>query len=120
MKSYDTQAAARELGTDARTLRRFLRRDPSYRNAGAGGRYTFTAQEMAALKRHFAKWSTKAETRRRSWEPDPEDYSQPIEIPPMTPELRAKIREQELRLEARLLECGLHISQLDRPEWSKK
>lgn len=119
---YDTAAAAQALGTDSRTLRRFLRRDKTYRNAGPGGRYSFTQSELLTLRKRYQAWADKNSQRHtiaRSTRPaiDPEDYDQVITIPKMTPELREQIREQEARLDRRLKEVGLHLSQLNRKEW---
>lgn len=122
-----SKMVAEELGTDPRTLRRFLRDDPTYRNAGSGGRYVFTKRDMPTLKKRFDAWQAGVESRRakrnttglinRPKTPDIEPDV--IFIPKCTPELRAKEREQIDRLDARLRECGLHVSQLkDRAEWA--
>lgn len=60
MKVYGTTEAAAEIGCDPRALRRFLRSNDSYRNAGIGGRYFFDASELASLKRTFLKHYTPA------------------------------------------------------------
>lgn len=125
---------ARELNTDAKTLRRFIRQDPTYRNAGAGGRYTFEAKDMATLHRRFTAWqdglvkkaATKAPARPKHkltradhdaavWAEEGD-----VVIPRMTPSLRAAAQARVDRLEAALIERGLHISQIrEREGWSK-
>lgn len=54
-----TRQVAEELGTDPRTLRKFLRsRDMG---VGTGSRYEFTKKDIAKLKKGFADWSTDQE-----------------------------------------------------------
>lgn len=48
---------AEALGTDPRTLRKFLRSQE--RGVGAGSRYEFKQGDIADLKKGFAAWSTK-------------------------------------------------------------
>lgn len=120
-----SKIVASELGTEPRTLRRFLRDDPTYRNAGSGGRYAFTEKDLPTLRKRFGKWQDGVEARRakrdttglvnRQATPEEPDV---IDIPKCTPSLRRREREQVERLEARLRECGLHVTQLkDRAEW---
>jgi hypothetical protein len=53
-----TRQTAQKLGTDPRTLRRFLRSDASGRGkVGKGKRYEFTAPQVPALKKKFAAWA---------------------------------------------------------------
>lgn len=52
----NTAQAAAELSTDAKTLRRFLRADSRYDNAGAGGRYVFSDDMMPDMREHFLAW----------------------------------------------------------------
>lgn len=52
---YGATEAAAAIGCDARALRRFLRSNDSYRNAGMGGRYMFTESELTSLKRAYLK-----------------------------------------------------------------
>lgn len=44
------------MGTDPRTLRKFLRSDESISNAGKGGRYRFTRGDVKSMSKRFAKW----------------------------------------------------------------
>lgn len=53
MKVHGVADVAAELDVDPRALRRFLRSDPSYRNAGMGGRYIFSDAEKDSLKRAY-------------------------------------------------------------------
>lgn len=55
------KAAAIELGTDARTLRKFLRSDHcSFEAAGQGARYEFTSKQLKKLKKEFEGWRDKS------------------------------------------------------------
>ena len=113
-ETFDTTAAAAELGVDSRSLRRFLRRHPAYRNAGSGGRYLFTRSEISSLKKEWARKVKNAPVRRpQDPREDPESYENEIVIPKMTPLLRREVAAQEARLEQQLLDAGLHLSQLD-------
>jgi hypothetical protein len=54
----DSQAVASAVGTDPRTLRRFLRSDASsVTPVGSGGRYVFDEADMPTIKAEFATWS---------------------------------------------------------------
>ena len=56
--TLSTKAVAEALGTDPKTLRRFLRSSTSMvGRVGQGSRYTFTKTEVTALKKRFAAWS---------------------------------------------------------------
>src|SRR5687767_4183350 len=61
--------AARELGTDARTFRKFMRSTlPKEDQPGQGNRYQIDPEEMTQLRKQFKKWTNgKAPT-----EPKPE------------------------------------------------
>lgn len=122
----NSKTVASELGTEPRTLRRFLRDDPTYRNAGSGGRYNFTERDLPTLRKRFANWQAGVEERRAKRDTSGlvnkpkinREEPDVIDIPKCTPALRRKEREQVERLEARLRECGLHVTQLkDRSEW---
>lgn len=47
---------AAEVGTDSKTLRRFLRATPEWANPGSGGRYAFARSDVAKIKKQFPKW----------------------------------------------------------------
>lgn len=64
-QKFSAKEAAAELGTDARTLRKFLRSKQSpLEPVGQGNRYEFDSKEMKALKKAFVAWSagSKAKT----------------------------------------------------------
>jgi hypothetical protein len=62
-KTFSAKEVARELGTDARTLRKFLRSDASpVEPPGQGGRYEFTSKQVKKVKRAFDAWGTKKTT----------------------------------------------------------
>lgn len=116
----NTKQVAAELKTDARVLRRFLRADASYRNAGPGGRYEFTEKDMPALQKRFNAWVSENATRprRSSQAVREDDDTMPASI------LGRKLTRTERtqrdaisrarvdRLEAALRASGLHIRQI--------
>lgn len=75
-----TREVAEELGTDPRTLRKFLRDDSTIENAGKGNRYEFRRNQLKSLKKGFASWSktrqaeakAKAEKKATEAQVDPE------------------------------------------------
>lgn len=127
----NTREIADKLGTDPKRLRRFLRSDVTYRNAGQGGRYEFTDRDVPTLKKRFDAWDAAAsaktterprKTRRsttRVDEPMP-DYIASKPASKLTTAEREerdrRSRERVDRLEARLKASGLHISQSSRRE----
>lgn len=48
---------ARKIGTDPKTLRRFLRENDSFRNPGSGKRYEFTESEASSVEKAFKLWN---------------------------------------------------------------
>lgn len=57
-EKLSAKQAAIELGTDARTLRKFLRSDACpMEPVGQGARYEFTKGEVNKLKKLFTSWS---------------------------------------------------------------
>lgn len=126
MDALSSKAVAEHLDTEPRTLRRFLRDDPTYRNAGSGGRYVFTERDLPTLEKRFAAWLAGVDARRAKRDTSglqnrPKvnaEEPETIIIPKCTPALRRKEAEQVERLEARLRECGLSVSQLrQHPNW---
>jgi hypothetical protein len=114
----NTREAASAIGTEAKTLRQFLRQSKDYRNAGSGGRYNFKAKDITKLRKHFEEWAdTKPSTKRKAIKPPPDNPGLPKSVIGST---RRQDRERVLqlsrervdRLEASLLARGLHISQL--------
>jgi hypothetical protein len=57
MTTLTSSDVARAIGTDAKTLRKFLRADPTFHNVGSGARYGFTAADIPTIKRAFEKWA---------------------------------------------------------------
>jgi hypothetical protein len=56
-EDMDTAKVASEIGTDARTLRKFLRSSVSpLQSVGQGARYTFTSADIPELKEKFESW----------------------------------------------------------------
>jgi hypothetical protein len=132
----NTQEIARELGTEPKLLRRFLRSPEStFQAVGSGGRYDFTEKELPDLKRRFKAWADKqtkpavtkrsahAKTRRTTdlKGPDPKDVAVwneegEVRVPDIRdPQVLAQVRMVEnnraASLDARLMAAGLHLSQ---------
>lgn len=121
--------AAAEIGTTPRALRRFLRDNDSWRNAGIGGRYMFTEEDVKSLNIQFHKWN-KSKPAKTKAEPV-EDLDSPgisveemLEMP-KNPKLRAdvlKMRAERLqRLTERMRACGvgtkpIYIEELEEAE----
>ena len=61
-----TKAVAEKLGTDARTLRIFLRASDDYEAVGSGSRYSVTAKDVAPLKAKFTKWVTERDASKKA------------------------------------------------------
>lgn len=110
--------AAAAIGTTPRLLRRFLRENDSWRNAGIGGRYMFTEPEVASLNIQFHKWH-KSPVRPTIVKADPLDHldqdpgitiEQMLDLP-KNPVLRADVlkrrAERMHRLEERMKACGV-------------
>jgi predicted transcriptional regulator len=49
----DTREVAENLNVTARELRKFLRADPEFMNAGCGGKYTFELSDMPRLRKRY-------------------------------------------------------------------
>lgn len=60
--------AAKEIGTDARTLRKFIRgsKNLPISPVGQGARYEFTPKEVKALKKAFVAWSSGSKPKTRT------------------------------------------------------
>lgn len=131
-ETLDCKKVASTLNTEPRKLRRFLREDSTYMNVGQGGRYKFTYADLEMLRERFTLWQEGVNTRRAKRNTTglmnnsavkvaAEEEAEPavIEIPKCTPALRKLEAEQIARLERRLRECGLHVTQMkDRRPWS--
>jgi DNA-binding transcriptional MerR regulator len=133
MSNVNTKQMADKIGTDTRTLRRFIRQDPTYKNAGSGGRYEFTDKDIPTLKDRFTKWRDGAEekvSKTRSKKPSnvekfvDQDTPMPVSMlgRRMTRSQReardAASRARVDRLEERLRASGKHISQYT--DWAEK
>jgi hypothetical protein len=70
MATLSAKEAARELGTDARTLRKFMRAvTPKEEQPGQGNRYHIEEETIPSLKEQFAAWS---KPKTRATEPEAE------------------------------------------------
>lgn len=130
----NTQEVAAEIGTDAKTLRRFLR-DPSstFEAVGSGARYDFDEADLPVLTRKFSKWSEgqsakppapvrtprpRTSPRVRVTDKDRDVWAEEgdVHVPDIrNPQVLAQVRRVEndraAALDRMLLEAGLHISQ---------
>lgn len=129
----DTRAVADQLGTDPKTLRRFIRSNACPFDAvGAGGRYDFTPADVTAMADPFRAWSagtdapkpkaapkaprtrrakTQAEIDAAVWAEEGPVVLPDIRDPHVLAEVRRLGAERAARLDERLLAAGLHISQ---------
>jgi hypothetical protein len=130
----DTRAVADQLGTDPKTLRRFLRSSASsVTPVGSGGRYAFTNDQLPTMRREFDGWTasqadkpvavtssrkTSPKTKRTQADRDAEVWAEEgdvvmpdIRIPAVRRAVRMAAAARVERLEALLRERGLHISQ---------
>lgn len=118
----DTKTVADRLGVTPKDLRRFLRSDPTYNNAGSGGRYSFTEQDMPTLEKRFraaqAKNAGRPKVKRKVKSTTGEIPAMPVSILGRKLSSAERARRDELSrkrvdaLEARLRATGKHISQI--------
>lgn len=85
--TMSAKEVAQEFGTDARTLRKFLREvTPKEDQPGQGGRWTFTKGEATKLRKKFDRWSdegaksTPAEPKAKRAKKETEAPPEPEEI----------------------------------------
>lgn len=110
-EKLSAKEAALRLGTNARTLRKFLRSKQSpFEPVGQGNRYEFTAGDIKKLKKAFNSWAKGSADRtvdrgvrqqdivdRTTEEVDIDDAGDPIELDPTDADLAAL--EDELEIE---------------------
>lgn len=127
MKKYSAKDAAAELGTDGKTLRRFLRTpDSGFIPVGSGGSYEFSTGDMPKLKTNFAKWNTRPSRNAVKTAPNGTLITDAPGLDPRVARYdRAAVQkltaERVDRLEAALKARGLHISQMrDREGWAPR
>lgn len=125
----DTKQAASVLSTEPKTLRRFLRADSHYANAGAGGRYVFSDDDMPEMRKRFENWlgekASKPSTPRAPRVKEPADDTEAIARQRISTKVLGRrmyasertkrdaiSRARVDRLEAALIAKGLHISQM--------
>lgn len=95
---------AEKIGTDPKTLRRFLRENDSFRNPGSGGRYQFTIKEAASVEKAFNAWRVNSPRRAQT----PRDASAKSKTQRGD---KDAVRARMDALEASLKASGKHISQ---------
>jgi hypothetical protein len=55
VRIFSSTEAAADLGIDPRALRRWLRDNPSYQNAGLGGRYMFQDSDLTSIRHQMKR-----------------------------------------------------------------
>lgn len=101
-----TQLAA-QIGTDPKTLRRFLRENDSFRNPGSGKRYVFSAREAASVEKAFRAWDGKRSRRSQTTgDTRPKNKSERTAA-----EREKRAKERVDALETSLRARGVHIDQ---------
>lgn len=62
--TFGAKQVASRIGTDAKTLRKFLRSPSSpYEAVGQGKRYEFSTKDLAAIRKAFNAWQSKNKAR---------------------------------------------------------
>lgn len=80
-KELSTKEIAEKLGTDPRTLRKFLRSKQSGVEAvGQGKRYTISQRSVKSLATKFEKWSKEAKPEQEPLPPEAETEEEELEI----------------------------------------
>lgn len=121
---FSAKDIAIQLETDAKTLRRFLRQDPQYRNPGSGGRWMFTDQDVEIIRGRFAEWQGRPRTTSvgKTMIEDAEGLpARVIRSRSMADRAAVKAMTEARvdRLEEALKAKGLHISQMrEREGWA--
>lgn len=96
--TLSAKEVARDLGTDARTFRKFLREvTPKEEQPGQGGRWTFTSKDVAKLKKQFGQWSDQAARTKAAKEVKDKEKDDDAKKPssPTKGKKRAKLEEAE-------------------------
>lgn len=71
-ESLSAKEVARELGTDARNFRKFMRATtPKEDQPGQGNRYAFDVDEVPELKAKFQEWTQPKPKKEKEPKPDP-------------------------------------------------
>lgn len=124
----NAQQAAEKIGTDAKTLRRFIRSPQStFKAVGSGARYEFNEKDIPILRKKFEEWRAGANVTRKQKSSTPvravekfKDNDTPLPVSVLDQRMtrsrreeRDRIsRERADRLDAALRAAGKHISQM--------
>ncbi len=74
MAQLSTKELADELGTDPKTLRKFLRTEESGVNpVGQGRRYAIEKRQLRSIQKRYAQWVNRPTARRTTEEPQSSD-----------------------------------------------
>jgi hypothetical protein len=125
MKVYSVKELAAELGTDGKTLRRWLRDHSGLEQPGSGQPWKITTSQAPKVRSGFEKHINRPKNVSKS-----SSTGAPLidDAPGLTheqardPQLVRKITEERVdRLEAALRATGKHISQMrDREGWAPR
>ena len=131
----NSRDVASYVGTDPKTLRRFLRdKSSAFQPVGSGGRYEFTTDDLPDIKAGFEVWITTQKvksvedrpravarvksTRRTQQQADADVWATEGDVvlpdirnPRVREAVRAEANRRAARLDEMLLAAGLHISQ---------
>jgi hypothetical protein len=129
----NAKEVADELGTDAKTFRRFVRSPKSsFAAVGSGGRYEFDRKDLPTLRKKFNEWRQSPSSGAKL-EPKPRvkvdkfvDRDDPMPVSMLRRRMTKTERERRdaasrarvERLEAALIASGKHISQYN--NWGEK
>jgi hypothetical protein len=129
----NAKEAADKIGTDAKTLRRFIRSGKStFKAVGSGDRYDFDEKDIPTLRKRFEEWrsgATKSNKRQASSTVKVKkfiDQDEPMPVSMLSHRMTRSQREARDaasrarvdRLEAQLRASGKHISQYS--NWGEK
>jgi hypothetical protein len=71
-ETFSAKQVANRIGTDPKTLRKFLRSPSSpYEAVGQGKRYEFPKEDLGAIKEAFTNWQAKNKARTQTKPPTP-------------------------------------------------
>lgn len=125
MKVFTVKELAAELGTDGKTLRRWLRDHSGLEQPGSGQPWQITQAQAPKVRAGFAKHTSRPRTATKSdtnGRPLIEDRPGLTHEQAKDPQLVRKITQERVdRLEAALKATGKHISQMrDRQGWQPR
>lgn len=96
-EKFSAKEAAIQLGTDARTLRKFIRsKSCDFEPVGQGNRYEFTSKEIKSLKKAFLAWSNGTKPKKEKEVPTIEELNEALEEGPLSEDEIDEVLEVEV------------------------